>query len=127
MKRAAASAAATTAAGAALYVGAVQIPGVEPTFVANVLLTAIGVLLWTFVLLYGFRSRWQATHVGRVLLYLGASFAATVTQVTISVWTHSDYPLRDAVRAILYFVLLAAVGNLVWTVIREQREDRRDP
>ncbi|MGW8935973.1 putative phage holin [Gordonia terrae] len=126
MKRAAASAAATVASGGAVYGLVVGIFDVPPKPAADVLLLVITAAFWAFTLIYGFRSRWQATHAGRVLLYLGLASSLFAAQVSLSAWTQSEYLLRDPIRFILYFALAITAINLVRTLLLEQEADRRD-
>ena len=126
MKRAAASAAATVAAGTATYGVLVGVLDVPPKPAADVLLLIITAAFWVFTLIYGFRSRWQVTHAGRVLLYLGLATALFATQVSLSAWSSSEYALRDQVRFILYFTLAVTAINLVRTLLVEQHADRQD-
>ncbi|WPH57987.1 hypothetical protein SEA_LUCKYLEO_39 [Gordonia phage LuckyLeo] len=126
MKQAVISASATLALGTGLYLGIVYVIDADPKLAANVLLTVMCGACWVFTFLYGIRSQWNLTEAGRTLFYLATSFALVLTQTMTSVWTHSDYPARDAIRFILYFVLVVAVINMVREVLIAQREDRAD-
>ncbi|UVF61562.1 membrane protein [Gordonia phage Genamy16] len=126
MKQAAISALATTAVGSCIYLGISYGLGADPVFAANILLTLMCVFSWVFTFLYGFRSHWNLTGAGRTLMYLSLSFSLVLTQVMVSVWSHSEYPGREIIRFISYFVLTAALLNMVRRVLIEQALDDYD-
>ncbi|WNM67186.1 hypothetical protein SEA_ERUTAN_40 [Gordonia phage Erutan] len=126
MKQAVISASATTAVGSCIYLGVVYGLGADPVFAANILLTLMCGFSWVFTFLYGFRSQWNLTEAGRTLMYLSLSFSLVLTQTIASVWSHSEYPAREIIRFIVYFVLAAALLNMVRRVLIEQALDEQD-
>ena len=89
----------------------------------NIMTPGIAVLAWVFVILYGVRSNWKATQPGRSLMYAMSSLAVYSSQVTVSVWTDSSYPFRSEIRALLYWVLVGTLMNLIVVLLLSQRKE----
>lgn len=89
----------------------------------NIMTPGIAVLAWVFVILYGVRSNWKATQPGRALMYAMSSLAVYSSQVTVSVWTDSSYPFRSEIRALLYWVLVGTLMNLIVVLLLSQRKE----
>jgi hypothetical protein len=96
--------------------------GVEKS--AAVSLAVFFLAATVFTCLYMCRSRWRATTAGRALLYVTASIAAITGQITLTLWLGPAYPGRAVVRACVYFVVAAAMLNLLFTLIGEQYRRR---
>lgn len=76
-------------------------------------------LAWLFVLLYGIRSPWQRTVVGRSLMYVWLALTALLSLVFFSYWLGA-YPGRDYVRALLYSSLIPAFLSFVAVLVEQQ-------
>lgn len=77
-------------------------------------------LAWVFVILYGARSPWQRTVVGRSLMYVWVALTAILTLVFFSYWLGA-YPGRDYVRALVYSSLLPAFASFVLVLVQTQK------
>lgn len=78
------------------------------------------VVAWAFVLMYGFRSPWRATVVGRSLMYVWVSLAVILTLITGTFW-FGEYPGREWVRLAVYTPLPVALGKFLWVLVQVQR------
>lgn len=81
-----------------------------------------------FVVLYGIKSPWRDTAVGRALMYLSASIVAVLAYVLVA-RVVGDFPGRDWVRFVLLGSVSAAgfyqLGNLL-RLLGEAEESRRN-
>lgn len=88
------------------------------------LLDAAGLV--TFVVLYGLRSRWRSSPVGRVVLgFMAAVAAIMVSAVVLSLIGDglATY-LRIVLRVALYGALLGGIVHLIVLLLRAQRSGR---
>ena len=79
-----------------------------------------------FVLLYGFRSPWYRSALGRSLLLSKTVIAVLLTHVLLLV-IFGDYPGRGAVRAFMVGAVIVAGWYQLTTLVRLQRQARRCP
>lgn len=93
----------------------------------NVSLTAMAVLVTAFTGLYCIRSRWWSNRIGKVFLIKSTLLSLVMIQISVSSWTGSAYPGRDAVRLIIYVGGALAFVALLVTLWQEQQRDREGP
>lgn len=103
--------------------------------IANTELWVGAVLIILFTLLYGLRFRWFDTLAGASVfgLLLVLSLLEIYSVIT-RLLTPGDYPLRDVLRAIIFFLLPAAVIFMFVALfvsrerlLREMKITRREP
>lgn len=87
---------------------------------------AVAVPYTAFVLLYGFRSPWWATGMGRSLLLSKAVIAALAINAVLALY-FGEYPGRDLVRAFVVGGAIIAGWSQLILLVLEQRRDRRCP
>ncbi|MCV7255706.1 hypothetical protein H7J86_26425 [Mycobacterium hackensackense] len=92
---------------------------------ANVSLLYLAALVTIFALLYGFRSNWRSSRVGKVFLIKCAFLSLVLWQIVLSAWWDSDYPFRQPIRFILYTAGAWTYASMVVQLIREQQRDRK--
>jgi len=92
---------------------------------ATIFLAAVAGLGWTFVLAYGIRSAWQSTAAGRGVMRLMLCMSLICTQGLVTILTDYSYPGRGVIRPLLLLFVALAVGDLLLTLFRLQRERRR--
>lgn len=103
--------------------------------IANTELWVGAILIILFTLLYGFRFRWFDTLAGASVF--GLLFVLSLLEiysVITRLLTPGDYPLRDVLRAIIFFLLPAAVVFMFVALfisrerlLREMSIKRREP
>lgn len=76
-------------------------------------------LAWVFVGLYGLRSPWRRTVVGRSLMYVWLALTAVLTLVFFSYWLGA-YPGRDYLRVLVYSTLIPAFGSFITVLVQQQ-------
>lgn len=82
-----------------------------------------------YTVLYGLRSRWQASSVGRSVFWLAASLSLLVVLLFWAVldriwqWHHDD--ARTVFRFFAYGVTAVACWRLLIVLWKAQRDDRR--
>lgn len=91
---------------------------------ANVSLLYLATLVTIFTLLYGFRSNWRSSRVGKVFLIKSVFLAAVLWQIVLSAWWNADYPFRQPIRFILYTAGAWTYASMVVQLLREQKRDR---
>ena len=79
----------------------------------------VATLAWTFVLLYGFRSPWRRTVVGRSLMYVWVALTAVLTLIFFSYYLGA-YTGRDYVRGLVYSSLLPAFFSFIRVLVQQQ-------
>jgi hypothetical protein len=94
---------------------------------ADFFLVASAAAAWTFVALYGTRSRWRLLNAGRSVLYVFVALAVVLTQNAASVYLGSAYPGRGVLRLMEYLSLFVAVAGMLHTLWLIQRSERRTP
>lgn len=78
----------------------------------------------TFATLYGFRSPWRATNIGRGMMYYSLSCSIVGVQGTVGLlWP--GYPWRTDIRQALFLLIVMASTNMLLTMISIQQETRR--
>lgn len=91
---------------------------------ANVSLTITAVQAVIFAVLYGIRSNWRASSVGKVMLILSGVMAVALIMVSLDSWFVWAHPWCEIVRYVTYsFAAIAYVPMLV-TLYSEQSADR---
>jgi len=87
---------------------------------------AVAILSTIFVILY-LRSQWNRNAGGRSLMLLAVGFAAFVDETIVRYWIPlHDYPYRRILDCGIYLLVLASWIYLVITLVRAQRDARRD-
>lgn len=76
-----------------------------------------------FVVLYGVRSPWSRTPIGRNIMLLNASIVLILTNV-LGALVFGEYLLRDAIRVVCLGGVLAAGWYQVKNVLVAQKKDR---
>ena len=99
---------------------------IDYEFDANISLIYLAVLVVASTLLYGFRSNWRSNRVGKVILIKSVFLSLVLTQIVLSQWWDTDYPLRQQIRFTLYTAGAFTYASVVLTLLREQRRDRRE-
>lgn len=99
---------------------------VDMRVAANVAAVPMAVGATVFAVLYGLRSNWRASGIGRAYLAFKVTMAAVLWQIVIAVWVDTDWPGRQHVRYAIYSV--GVVMTVVWvvTLIRVQNRARQD-
>lgn len=98
----------------------------EPRFVFAFLTFVVTALAWSFTLLFGIRSPWRRSVVGRSLMYVWVALTAVLTLIFFSYFLGA-YPGRDYVRALLYSSLIPAFGSFIKVLVEQQAgRDRGD-
>jgi hypothetical protein len=97
---------------------------VDYELAANISLVYFAIVTTVFVLLYGFRSRWQDNEVGKVFFVKAIVLPAVLWQISAAVWIDADYPYRQQIRFALYTLAPVAYVVMVIVLVRQQRRDR---
>lgn len=92
---------------------------------ANVGLVLLAVFVTVFTTLYGWRSRWMSSRIGKVFLVKGVTFSLVLWQIVAATWLDTDYPGRQQLRFIIYGFGAVAYMAMVVALWREQRGDKR--
>jgi len=77
-----------------------------------------------FLTLYGTRSQWSESGIGRALFTLAASMVAVLTNALAGI-VFGDYPGRDMFRLVLLGGVSLAGWNLLRNLVGVQREAGR--
>lgn len=93
-------------------------------FDANISITYLAVLVTVFTFLYGFRSKWRANTVGKVVMVKSIFLSLVLWQIVVSAWLGTDYPYRPQIRFALYTAGAWTYGAMVWSLWRQQQTDR---
>lgn len=94
--------------------------GTVSYFISAVLSLAATVPAWIFVLRYHYKSKgmWKATDLGRSLMSLGMSLAATLTFITFNAfWVIIVGPLYES-RGLIGLCLFASITYALWRLVR---------
>lgn len=78
-----------------------------------------------FITLYGFRSAWGATQIGRTLMYVATSVFITRAQIALTILFGDDYPGRNYWRVAVYGLVFVVWGRMSWTLLQVQRRRTR--
>ena len=92
---------------------------------ADVSLIYMGVLATAWSVLYGIRSAWRSSAVGRAVLTQSVILAAVLIQGAVSQWIDHDYPWRHEIRFALYSLGAVSFVAMLRSLWREQQRDRR--
>lgn len=76
-------------------------------------------LAWAFVALYGFRSPWRSTPVGRSLMYVWVALAVVLSMIVATRYL-GDYPGRTVLRVLIYTPLPVAFAQFIRVLLRVQ-------
>ncbi|MEU1526345.1 hypothetical protein ABZ413_29530 [Nocardia rhamnosiphila] len=90
---------------------------------ATIILAGTAGVAWIFVGLYTARSNWRATAAGRAVVRLVLCIAGICTQGLLTILTDYGYPGREVVRPVLLLLVGVAVLDLLWTLLRIQRQE----
>jgi hypothetical protein len=93
----------------------------DKELVANVILAGTVAVSWAFVFVYALRSKWRQEAAGRAILRMVLGIAAICTQGLVTILTDYSYWGREIFRPILLLLVLVAVLDLLWTLVRIQR------
>lgn len=88
---------------------------------ADVSLIYMGVLAAAWAALYGFRSAWYRSHIGRAVLAQSVILAAVICQGAVSQWVSHEYPGRHQIRFALYSLGAIAFVSMLISLWREQQ------
>lgn len=92
---------------------------------ANLALLALSVLVTCFTLLYLVRSPWWRNRVGVIYAAKSTILSAVLIQITLSSLVSTEYPGRQPIRLAIYTLGAIAYLPMIWSLAREQAEDRR--
>lgn len=92
---------------------------------ANLALLALSVLVTCFTLLYLIRSPWWRNRVGVIYAAKSTILSAVLIQITLSSLISTEYPGRQPIRLAIYTLGALAYLPMIWSLAREQAEDRR--
>jgi hypothetical protein len=90
---------------------------------SSLLLLALTVVCWAFVLWYGLFSPWRVTAGGKALMYTTASMGILCLFLTTS-WAFGKYGLRDEVRSTMLLALVLSFLYRLLLLPGYQRLDR---
>lgn len=92
---------------------------------ANVALLVLAVMVVAFTLLYVIRSPWERNRVGRIYAAKSIVLALVLAQISVSSWVSLEYPGRQPIRLTIYTLGALVYVPMLWSLWREQQEDRR--
>lgn len=92
---------------------------------ANLALLSLSVLVTCFTLLYLIRSPWWRNRVGVIYAAKSTILSAVLIQITLSSLISTEYPGRQPIRLAIYTLGALAYLPMIWSLAREQTEDRR--
>lgn len=92
---------------------------------ANLALLALSVLVTCFTLLYLVRSPWWRNRVGVIYAAKSTILSAVLIQITVSSLVSTEYSGRQPIRLAIYTLGALAYLPMIWSLAREQAEDRR--
>ncbi|MFF1946895.1 hypothetical protein ACFVWF_32680 [Rhodococcus qingshengii] len=92
---------------------------------ANLALLSLSVLVTCFTLLYLVRSPWWRNRVGVIYAAKSTILSAVLIQITLSSLVSTEYPGRQPIRLAIYTLGALAYLPMIWSLAREQAEDRR--
>lgn len=92
---------------------------------ANLALLSLSVLVTCFTLLYIVRSPWWRNRVGVIYAAKSTILSAVLIQITLSSLISTEYPGRQPIRLAIYTLGALAYLPMIWSLAREQAEDRR--
>lgn len=80
--------------------------------------------LTIFICLYGFRSAWRSTPVGKIIMGLALSvFAILAIGATAFLF---DPQFLNIIRVVVYSLMNVGLIHLVWVLVKVQRGERRE-
>lgn len=92
---------------------------------ANLALLSLSVLVTCFTLLYLVRSPWWRNRVGVIYAAKSTILSAVLIQITLSSLISTEYPGRQPIRLAIYTLGALAYLPMIWSLAREQTQDRR--
>ena len=79
-----------------------------------------------FVMLYGLRSRWWVTAIGRIIMGLSMSLTY-ITGLSLVRFSLEDFPGEDVLRFAGYLAINIGLWHMVLTLTRIQKATRNAP
>lgn len=91
---------------------------------ANISLTYLAILVSTFTIIYGVRSKWRSSNVGISFFIKSVFLSLVLIQIVVSAWWSADYPYRHEIRFVMHTAGAWTYAAMVLQLLRSQRIDR---